>query len=138
MLIYPARLTKDGTGYVVSFRDIPEALTSGDTKEEALDMASDALATAMEFYFENRREVPSPTAPKKGEELVALPASMTAKVLLLNEMLRAKTTPAALAKKLQISPQTMTRIIDLRHSTKIDTIADALAALGKRIVIATT
>jgi antitoxin HicB len=135
MLIYPARLIKDGTGYIVSFRDVPEALTFGKSKREALNLASDALATAMEFYFECRRQVPTPTEIEKNEEPVALSASMTAKVLLLNEMLSAKITPAALAKKLDISPQTMTRIIDLRHSTKIDTIADALFALGKRIKI---
>src|SRR3546814_8239256 len=58
MLSYPARLEKDGAAYVVSFRDIPEALTSGRSQKDALRMAADALVTAMDFYFEDRREVP--------------------------------------------------------------------------------
>jgi antitoxin HicB len=37
----------------VSFRDIPEALTSGNTMEEAREMAEDALLMAMAFYFED-------------------------------------------------------------------------------------
>lgn len=135
MLNYPARLEKDGAGYIVSFRDIPEALTSGKTKKEALEMADDALATAMEFYFEDRREVPMPSKARKGEEEVALSASMSAKVLLLNEMLREKVTPASLARKLHTSPQSVTRIVDLHHSTKIDTIAEALSAMGKKLVL---
>ena len=62
---YPATFTKDTDGFVVTFRDIPEALTQGDTYEEALEMAQDALATAMDFYFEDNRPVPMPSKAKK-------------------------------------------------------------------------
>jgi len=78
MLVYPVKLSKVGAGYVVTFRDIPEALTEGRTKAEALEMAADALATAMDFYFEDRRQVPPPSRAKKGEVPVALPASLSA------------------------------------------------------------
>ncbi len=67
--------------------------------------------------------------------LVELPASLSAKVLLLNVMLKNKVTPAALARKLNASPQAVTRIVDLHHPTKIDTIANALSVLGKKLVI---
>ncbi|PRH81247.1 type II toxin-antitoxin system HicB family antitoxin [Arenimonas caeni] len=130
---YPARFQKERDGYVVTFRDIPEALTSGATKKEAMEMATDALATAMEFYFEDRRPVPMPTKARKGEELVELPASVAVKVLLLNEMLKENMTPSKLAKKLDTSPQTITRIVDLHHTTKIDTLADAFKAMGKTL-----
>lgn len=137
MLFYPARVTRCDDGFVVKFRDIPEALTSGATLEEALESAKDALTTAMDFYFEDRREVPPPSKPRRGEELIELPASLVAKVLLLNEMVRKRVTAAQLARKLQTTPQTVTRIVDLHHATKIDTIAAALEAMGKRLVIST-
>lgn len=133
MLNYPARFQKERDGYVVTFRDIPEALTSGATKKEAMEMAADALATAMEFYFEDRRQVPMPTKARKGEDVVELPASVAVKVLLLNEMLKENMTPSKLAKKLDTSPQTITRIVDLHHATKIDTLADAFKAMGKTL-----
>ena len=133
MLNYPARFQKERDGYVVTFRDIPEALTSGATKKEAMEMAADALATAMEFYFEDRRQVPMPTKARKGEEVIELPASVAVKVLLLNEMLKENMTPSKLAKKLDTSPQTITRIVDLHHATKIDTLADAFKAMGKTL-----
>lgn len=135
MLAYPARLEKTNLGYLVSFRDIPEALTESKTRKEAIEMAADALATAMDFYFEDRREVPPPSKAKRGEVLIELPASLSAKVLLLNVMLKNKVTPAALARKLNASPQAVTRIVDLHHPTKIDTIASALSVLGKKLVI---
>ncbi len=132
---YPARIRKEKDGYVVSFRDIPEALTSGATRIKALEMAADALATAMEFYFEDNRQVPLPSEARKGEEVVELPVSIAVKVLLLNEMLKERVTPSKLARKLDASPQTVTRIVDLHHATKIDTLADAFKAMGKTLTI---
>ena len=45
------------------------------------------------------------------------------------------TTPAQLARALDASPQTVTRIVDLRHATKIDTLAEAFRAIGKKLTI---
>ncbi len=137
MLRYPARFepAKEG-GYVVTFRDIPEAITQGDTLEEARTEAADALLTAMDFYFEDKRAVPAPSKAHKGEELVALPASASAKVLLLNEMIAQQVTPAELARRLHTRPQDVNRIVDIGHATKIDTIAAALEALGKHLELA--
>lgn len=133
MLNYPAGLKPDGDGYLVEFRDIPEAITSGRTKEEALEMAQDALATAMEFYFEDKRTVPAPSKAKRGESLVELPPSLAAKVLLLNLMIEQGVTAASLARRLDTTPQTVTRIVDIHHATKIDTLSEAFRALGKRL-----
>lgn len=81
-------------GYVVTFPDIPEAITQGEDVEDALLHAADALESALDFYFEDRRPVPAPSKPKRGQRVVELPASVSAKVLLLNEMLRQKVRPA--------------------------------------------
>lgn len=136
MLEYPAKLKaqKEG-GFVVTFRDIPEAITQGESLEDALKRAQDALETAMEFYFDDRREVPMPSARKRGERLVALPVSESFKILLLNEMVRQNIRPAELAKRMRTSKQEINRITTLRHATKVDRIADALTALGKRLTI---
>jgi antitoxin HicB len=58
-------------------------------------MATDALLTAMDFYFEDRRPVPPASRARKGERLISLSASAWAKVLLLNEMLWSDSTDAA-------------------------------------------
>ena len=136
MLEYPAKLkAQEEGGYVVTFRDIPEAITQGESLADALKRAQDALETAMEFYFDDRREVPTPSAAKRGERLVALPVSESFKILLLNEMVRQNVRPAELAKRMRTSKQEINRITTLRHATKVDRIADALAALGKRLTI---
>src|ERR1039458_3415384 len=90
MRAYPVNLRKDGNSILVPFPDIPEAITQGDNREHALEMAKDALELAMDFYFEDRRPVPAPSKPKRGQDVVELPASLSAKILLLNEMLLQK------------------------------------------------
>jgi antitoxin HicB len=136
MLEYPAhfKVDRDG-GYVVTFRDIPEAITQGEDVEDALDHAREALETALQFYFDDRRVVPMPSAARRGERLVILPASESLKVLLLNEMVKQKIRPAELAKRMGTSKQEVNRITTLRHATKVDRIADALEALGRRLTI---
>jgi len=57
---YPVHLRKDGEYITVSFPDIPEAHTFGNNREHALEMAKEALESALEFYFEDRRPVPEP------------------------------------------------------------------------------
>ncbi|MDN8617972.1 type II toxin-antitoxin system HicB family antitoxin [Variovorax ginsengisoli] len=133
MFSYPAKIARDGDGYVVSFPDIPEALTGAKSRSKALDLAADALTTAMDFYFEDRRPVPYPSPLKRGQVAVDLPASVSAKVLLLNEMIAQGTRPADLARRMAARPQEVTRLMDLHHPTKIDTVAAALRALGKRL-----
>lgn len=132
-MLYPAKLAPEDGGFVVTFRDIPEAITQGDTREGAIAMAADALATAMEFYFEDGRQVPLPSEVGRGEVGIPLAAAFSAKVLLLNEMLAQKVTPAELARRLGTSPQAVNRTVNLSHATKVDAIAEALSALGKRL-----
>lgn len=128
---YPVNLTPCDGGYVVSFPDIPEALTQGDDREEALSMAADALVTAFDFYFEDRREVPLPSLCDG--DFIEIPASVTAKVLLLNAVVQAGVSNAELARMVGTRPQEITRVFDLHHATKIDTIQKALSVMGKRL-----
>ena len=132
---YGVDIRKDGKGYRASFPDIPEALTAGDTKAEALEMAEDALITALDFYFEDRREVPLPSKVAAGKDCVELPASLAAKVLLLNEMVRQKVRPSELARKLHTSAQEVNRLTNLRHTTKVDAVQHALGALGRHLEV---
>lgn len=133
MFVYPVNLVPDGDGWLVTFPDIPEAITSAPSKEEAMCMAQDALETAIEFYFEDGRSVPMPSKVKKGQDIVELPMSVSAKVYLLNEMILQRVRPAELARRMGTRPQDVNRIVDLHHQTKIDTIASALRSLGKRL-----
>lgn len=132
---YPATFTPDTEvgGFVVTFRDIPEAITQGDDERDAFEMATDVLLCAMDFYFEDKRQVPLPSKPKKGERLIKLPLSVCAKILLFNEMLSQKERPTDLAKRLGISKQRAKNLLNLHSPTKIDRIEEAMSALGREL-----
>jgi antitoxin HicB len=73
---YPVNIEPVDEGvFFVSFPDVPEALTQGGTYEEALAMAVDALATALEFYTDDNRPVPLPSLPKPGQPVIEIKPS---------------------------------------------------------------
>lgn len=133
-MLYPANFKEDDKGFItVTFRDIPEAISCGKNEAEARSMAVDALRTAIEFYFEDKKQVPEPSAQEKDEFLIKLSASISNKILLLNEMVKQNVSQTELAKRLNVSKQSVNRLIDINHATKIDAIDKALNALGKEI-----
>lgn len=136
---YPVIIEQSDDGsFFVSFPDIPEALTQGETLEDALEMAKDALETALEFYFEDERTVPLPSKPEPNQFVVELSPTLWTKVLLLNEMISQNIRPVDLARKLSVRPQDVTRIMNLKHPTKIDTIVNAFHAIGKNLEFVVT
>lgn len=67
---YPVTLTKDGSQFLVTFRDIPEAITFGVNKKEALENAVDALETGLSFYIDARKPLPKASKAKRGQKII--------------------------------------------------------------------
>ena len=59
--VYPAKFIKDSKSFGVEFPDIPECITCGDTLQEAIEMAEDALAFVLYTYESKGRKIPEPT-----------------------------------------------------------------------------
>ncbi|KDR36386.1 type II toxin-antitoxin system HicB family antitoxin [Caballeronia grimmiae] len=136
MLSYPVNLELDtNNSYLVTFPDIPEAISAGDDEDEALLNALDALESAIEIYFDEKRQLPMPSKPKKGQPVVILPALVVSKVLLANEMLRQGVRKAELARRLNVHMPQVDRLLNPRHSSKLEAIEAALLTLGKRLSI---
>lgn len=78
---YPVKLSRDSKdgGCVVACRDLPEAITQGDTVEEALAEAEGALQAAIEGRIEDGLEIPAPSRPRRGERMVAAPITTALK-----------------------------------------------------------
>ena len=68
---YPVTLSQASEGgFVVSFPDVPEAITQGEDEVAALARARDALQTALEFYTDKGEKVPVPSKAKRGRHVV--------------------------------------------------------------------
>ena len=69
---YPAHFEPDLDmgGFVVSFRDLPEAITQGDDEAEATFMAEDVLAMVVDDYLAHGRRLPPPSLAQPGERVI--------------------------------------------------------------------
>ena len=131
--VYPARFApdkKDG-GFVVTFRDIPEAITQGDTVEECREEAAGALQAALEGRIMSDVDIPKASKPKRGEYLIAVPVQTALKAALYLEMKEAGITRVELARRLHIDEKEARRMLDPHHPTKADRLERALAVLGR-------
>jgi antitoxin HicB len=136
MISYPVRITKEGPAFLAQFPDIPIAHTFGDSKEECLRNALDALETAFIALMSDRSSIPEPSRTKRGMDCVTLPALAEAKISLYREMLAMDLRKAELARRLGWHKAQVDRLLDLRHDSRLDQIERAFAAIGKRMRIA--
>ncbi len=136
-LAWPVDLQRQEDGaFLVSFPDIPEALTEGATEADALTQARDCLIAALGGYVGERRPIPQPS-PARGRASVALPVLMAAKIALYGAMRAQGVGNTALAARLGHTEGAVRRLIDLDHRSHIGQIETALHALGQRFTVAT-
>lgn len=129
---YPVKLVDNQEGgFMLEFRDLPEVNTEIWDMSELQSVGVDALVTALDLYFEHNRKFPEPSEPVEGEVTVNLPLSVVVKMLLLNALVASNMRPCDLARKMKATPQEVNRIVNLHHTTKIDTLERAFNALGK-------
>ena len=134
---YPVILTedKDDGGYVVTCRDLPEAITQGDTIEEALEAAADALDEALCGCINHGRDIPEPSVKRVGEHLVSVPVTTALKAAAYTRFRASGRTKVALAKSLDMKESEVRRILDPRHGTKAATLERFIRSLGGDVLV---
>ncbi|MBX9903004.1 MAG: type II toxin-antitoxin system HicB family antitoxin [Burkholderiales bacterium] len=129
---YPVKLTRDRKdgGYVVTFRDIPEAITQGNNVEEALSEAEGALQAVIEARIEDALDIPAPSRAKNGELMASSPVTTVLKAAVYLSMREQGVSKSELARRMQIHEKEAPRMLDPYHQTKVVALERALA-LGK-------
>lgn len=135
---YAVKLTPDKRdgGYVVTCRDLPEAITQGESVQDALSEAADALEEAIAGRIDDGRDIPMPTAAKRGEKAVSVPPSMALKAAVYLAVRDAGISNSELARRLHLDEKEARRILDPHHPTKLPRIEAALAVLGRHVRLA--
>lgn len=138
---YPVRLTPasqwnpEETGYVVECRDLPEVVTQGESMDEALANATEAIGLAIAYRIETGGDIPVPSRAETGERVVAVAPLLAAKAALALALRETGLSKSELARRLGADEKEVRRLLDPRHGSKLPAIAAALAALGKRLAI---
>lgn len=134
--VYRAEFEKGSRrGVVVSFPDVPEAITQGRDMADARAMAEEALGLALLTYL--KRGMPLPKARAKGRNLVeiAVAPDVAAKLAVLESFSVAGISKSELARRIGKDEKEVRRILDPRHPTKLPALTTTLRALGKRLVV---
>ncbi len=136
---YPCVLTPvDDGSLVATFQDVPEAITGGASRSEALAQAEDALATALAGYVHEKWDIPSPSEAVAGHELVAVPAVIAAKLALYSAMRAQRITKVELASRLGISESAVRKLANPDHRSHVGQVQKALRAVGRTIKVEVT
>jgi antitoxin HicB len=134
MLTYGITLEQDtNRSWLATCAELPEMASVGDDEQEALLNAIDAIETAIQGRISDRQAVPFPERVKRGRHPVTMPAQVTAKVLLHNEMLRQNIRKAELARRLGVHMPQVDRLLNPRHASRLEMIEAALQAVGRKL-----
>lgn len=133
---YPVLLTPaDEGGFVVTCRDLPELVTQGETVDDALEQAADAMDEVFAAYLTEALDFPQASKAKRREHLVAPPVETAAKAALSVAMRQAGISKVQLAKRLGVDEKEVRRLLDPHYGSKLPRIAKAIGLLGQRLVI---
>jgi antitoxin HicB len=134
-LNYPVELTADDNGTVLAtFPDVPGAITFGEDEAAALANAVDALESVVSALIADRRDIPAPS-PARGRKTVAPSLLGSLKISLYRAMRERRWRKADLARAMALNPRQVDRLLDLRHSSTVGQLEQALRACGKRVEV---
>ncbi len=136
-MAYPVVMTPDDNETVmVTFPDVPGAITYGDDEKDALANAVDALETILSAYITDRMDIPAPS-PAKGRPTVSPTLLGSLKVAVYTAMRGRGWRKADLARAMGLNPRQIDRLLDLRHASTVAQLEQALAVCGKRAEVET-
>jgi len=126
---------QDNGWWLVRFPGIPEALTEGETEDEARGNAVDCAVAALEGYMKAGRPLPRKGATHSGRDRAILPSLVTAKLAVYERMRELKWSKLKLAKALGMPENSVRRLLDLSHSSHMWIIDAALARMNAELDI---
>lgn len=133
---YKYKLEQQSNGWwMVRFPGIPEALTEGKTEREARGNAVDCVVAALEGYMKAGKRLPRQGASHAGSDRAVLPSLVTAKLSVYETMRDRGWSKLRLAKELGMPENSVRRLLDLRHSSQMWIIDEALAKMQSELTI---
>jgi antitoxin HicB len=131
-MVYNCGIEKDGDMFIVQFPDMPNIQTFGNTHEEALAMAQEALEGCLESDISRGLPIPPP-AYKEGYPVPV--ASHIILSLRLRE-LRGEQSQTDIARKLGLSYQSYQRLENPRKANPtIKTLEKIACVYGREIIV---
>ena len=133
-LIYGAKIIPDGNGFLVTFRDVDNAVTGGKNYQEAIFNAQEVLDLMLLDSLEKDEQIFLPSEIKKGEIPVSASPDVAAPVLLHILRKMEHLSMAEVARTMEVPYQSYQRIEAGKNLT-MKSLKKAAAALGAIVEI---
>ena len=134
-LLYPAAFEpQDDGGFTVTFPDLPEAITEGDTEDEAMLHAQEVLSLSLRGRLEDGLEIPVPSTTKDASIRWIAPDTLAQSAVLLR-LARGERPLSELARAMETSWSAAQRLEDPHHWPTLKQLDRAARILGKRLVL---
>jgi antitoxin HicB len=121
-------------GFTVTFPDIPEAITEGSSREEAVFNATEALGLCLDVRLEQGDPLPKPTRVANGVWITP-PASTQVAIALRQIRQSQGKTLSDMARLLNTSWPAAQRLERPNANPTLRQLDRAAAAIGKRLVL---
>jgi len=131
---YFAKLTKEADGYSVEFPELPGCVSEGDTLQEALGMASEALDLWLKYLLDKGKDIPMPKV-HAGKGFHAIPVDARLAVAINIRISRGRRSMAEIAESIGTSTQNYFRYEHSKANPTVSTLEKIAKATGKRLEI---
>jgi antitoxin HicB len=133
---FPIVLTPDLTdgGYVVTFPNLPEAITQGENIEDCLKEAIDCLEEAIALRIDEQLDIPFPSE-NPSDYWVDLPLQMSLKALLYLSIKESGISYQNLAQSMNIQEKEICENLRPNVPTSLEMLEKILSILGKKLQV---
>ncbi|EKL5246241.1 hypothetical protein Q1B84_001517 [Salmonella enterica] len=125
----------DTKSWIATCRDLPLFNSVGDSVDDALLESVDGTIVALSIEIDARRPIPAASQPEEGEYVIHLPVLVVMKAALHNAMIATGTRKSDLARSMGMKGPQIDRLLDVCHSSKVETVELALQQLNRTVQI---
>ena len=117
---------------VVSFPDVPEAITEG---RGETDVMTQAQGLALLTHLARNLGLPKSRARGSGLVPIAVEPAIAAKLAFLDAFRQAGIGKSEFGRRIGKDEKEVRRLLDPKHATKLSTLTEALRVLGQQLII---
>ncbi|EAA3660608.1 hypothetical protein CF222_004651 [Salmonella enterica subsp. enterica serovar Sandiego] len=125
----------DTKSWIATCRDLPLFNSAGDSVDDALLESVDGIIVALSIEIDARRPIPAASQPEEGEYVIHLPVLVVMKAALHNAMIATGTRKSDLARSMGMKGPQIDRLLDVCHSSKVETVELALQQLNRTVQV---
>ncbi len=132
-LVYGADIKPDGDSFIITFRDLSNVFSCGESREEAIFNAVEALdGVLLEMVAENL-DIPLPSKVQANEQAISVSPEVAAPVMLHILRLEVGETIASIAQTMEVKYQTYQRMETTGNHLTLKNLKRAARAMGATV-----